>query len=161
MTPHVVAEVARGARLGHTATSSQLFRRTLSVVREVDELGDRGNSIYSSLVNGSAASTLDDGEAATIGYACEVAGIAVIDESKARSICSRYYPALSLSTTADLLLHNTVAAALGESGQKEAILNALFKARMQVPQHLLREVVGLIGERAASGCVSLPRSVRT
>ena len=53
----------------------------------VVQLGDDGKRVYGSLVEGTAARTLDDGEAATIAYAHEAGAVALIDEKKAQAIC--------------------------------------------------------------------------
>src|SRR5215469_16749115 len=50
----------------------------------VVQLGDDGKRVYGSLVEGTAARTLDDGEAATIAYAHEAGAVALIDEKKAQ-----------------------------------------------------------------------------
>jgi predicted nucleic acid-binding protein len=124
-------------------------------------LPDTGNAIYSSLVEGSAFSTLDDGEAATIGYAHENGAAAMIDEKKARSICEKEFPELPVISTVDLLTHKVIETVLGKEGQIKVIINALRDARMRVPSHQIDMIVNLIGDEAASTCNSLPRAVRT
>jgi predicted nucleic acid-binding protein len=120
-------------------------------------LGDTGGSVYEALVDGSALRTLDDGEAATIGYACEVGGIAMIDERKARSLCTDKFPELPVVSTVELLLHETVAIALGEKGRIDAVVSALQLARMRVPPDQIGRVVTVIG---AASCMSLPKAAR-
>lgn len=126
----------------------------------VTELNGDGVQIYESLIEGSAAVTLDDGEAATIGHAHEIGGAALIDERKARRLCGASYPSLPLVSTIDLLTHKAVVAQLGEAEHIEAIVRALQRARMRVPPERLSDVVSLIGQERAAACPSLPRSAR-
>ena len=121
-------------------------------------LGAAALEVYESLVDGSTLRTLDDGEAATIGCAVELAGVALIDERKARLLCSEDYPELTVVSTAGLLLCDPVKSILGERGQAEALLKALQQARMRVPKELVDAVCRVIGPDAAMGCTSLPRS---
>lgn len=116
--------------------------------------------IYEQLVNGSALSTLDDGEAATIAYAYAVNGIAVIDERKARALCVKSFPELKVASTIDLLGHAAVANVLGLDRQAGAIANALTEGRMRVPPEHLDRVVAMIGQERAASCLSLPKSIR-
>lgn len=159
VTASVFAELERGARKGHN--DAEIVRTLIETGgARLVELSDAGNDEYRSLVDGSAEHTLDDGEAATIALAHEVAGVALIDERKARSICSLRFPALAVGSTVDLLIHKAVLAALGREGQIQAIKNALHDARMRVPQHQLDLVIDLIGPDEAANCKSLPRRAR-
>lgn len=125
------------------------------------QLDERESAIFESLVIGSAVSTLDDGEAATIARAVGRAAIPIIDERKANRICQESYPGLQVGCTVDLLCHERVAAALGESDLAQAVLNALHLAHMRVlPQHV-EWVVETIGPEQARLCRSLPRAART
>jgi predicted nucleic acid-binding protein len=103
---------------------------------------------------------LDDGEAATIGYACEIGGIALTDERKARSICASDFPDLVVASTVDLLTHDTVRNVLGHQGHIDAIMKALRNARMRVPPHQVGMVVEIIGEETAATCNSLSKAMR-
>ena len=159
VTKHAFCETASGSSKGHR--NSEVIQDLISAgVLRVAQLGDRGCRIYASLVDGSAARTLDDGEAATIGCACELAGVAAIDERKARSLCSEAFPQLEVISTVDILLHECARQVLGEEGQIEAIVRALRDARMRVPPHQVKIVVNLIGESVAATCSSLPKSSR-
>lgn len=160
VTDNALTELARGSRNGHDDGEKLQALIDAGAVR-LATLDDTGSRIYESLVEGTAMRTLDDGEAATIGYAHQVGGIAMIDERKARTICARDFPKLVLASTVDLLVHEYVERALGKRGQAAAIVNALRSARMRVPPDRIEVVVGLIGSEAAAGCHSLPRSVRT
>jgi hypothetical protein len=53
-----------------------------------------------------------NGEVATIAYAQEIAGIALIDERKARTMCATSFPNLVIACTVELLMHDTIATAL-------------------------------------------------
>lgn len=123
-------------------------------------MGDEAEIHFEELVIGSARSTLDDGEAATIACALELSAFPLIDERKARRFCAQRYPDLSFGCTIDIFKHPEVGSALGDSELAIAVLNALKKSRMRVPQHHLAWVVNLIGAENAAGCLSLPRSVR-
>jgi predicted nucleic acid-binding protein len=160
VTENALAELAAGAKKGHDDHAQLLALIDIGAVRVVT-LGETGASIYAALVEGSALRTLDDGEAATIGYAYETGAIALIDERKARTICGCDFPDLSIASTIDFLIHELIATALGPMGQVEAIINALRNARMRIPPHQIEIVIKLIGEENAAMCNSIPRKVRT
>ena len=130
---------------------------------EVVRLGERGMERFHDLVSGSAARTLDDGEAATIAYALETEPHAVplIDERKANRICAERFAALVTGSTVDLLAQGDVRAALGPERLAEAVFNALRHGRMRVLPRHLQWVVDLMGPERANQCKSLPRSVRS
>ncbi|MDE0333056.1 MAG: hypothetical protein OXL41_14445 [Nitrospinae bacterium] len=153
---HTFAELAKGAQKGYKDAEKLQALIDYGAVRLV-RLGEAGNRIYESLVEGSAQHTLDDGEAATVGYAHEIGGVALIDERKAQNICKTKFPNLVVAFTIDLLLHNTVLEALGQQGQIDAIVSALRDARMRVPQHQVSMVIEMIGEEVAATCSSLPK----
>ena len=126
------------------------------------ELQRSEERVYRSLVEGEAKETLDDGEAATIAYAVGRGAIALIDECKARRICSERFPELRLASTADVLLHGLVKEGLGEEGQGDAIFRALRDAKMQVvPRCRMQELVRRIGPDRAAACRSLPEWARS
>ena len=151
-----VAELEAGAKKGHD-DAEKLRYLIENGLFELVQLGEVGGAIYASLIDGTAIQTLDDGEASTIGYACERGCVALIDERKARSICAIRFPQLRVLSTVDLLIHNRAALALGRQGQADAIFNALRSARMRVPNEHLSKVIGLIGKERAATCSSLPR----
>ena len=119
-----------------------------------------GAPIYESLIEGRARETLDDGEAATIAYAVAHGYSVLMDDRKARRICSERFPETPMLYTVELLLHRCVRKALGEPGQVEAVFRALRAARMRVPFKWVSRVVDLIGADRACLCPSLPRSIR-
>lgn len=115
---------------------------------------------FGNLVIGPAATTLDDGEAATIAYAIERGGTAIIDERKANRICDERFPALRRGSTVDILAHPAVNNSLGKETLTEAVFKALCYGRMRVFAHHIEWVVGLIGTDRAALCASLPNSAR-
>lgn len=124
-------------------------------------LEDASARYFESLVVGSAATTLDDGEAATIAYAAVHGGIAIIDEKKANRICRERFPALRVGSTVDIFAQAEVVRALGREKLAQALVNALRLARMRVLPHYVEWVVSLIGPKQAAICRSSPRLVRT
>lgn len=159
VTKNAFNELSAGAHNGHNDAIRLEALVASGAVRFV-ELGESGNSVYASLVEGIASRTLDDGEAATIAYAHENSAIATIDDKKARSICQSDFPSLKVISTIDLLTHELIRDALGTEGQRASIVNALRDARMWIPLYQIKMVVDLIGYEVAAACNSLPMSVR-
>ncbi|TGN74170.1 hypothetical protein EOW77_0034300 [Bradyrhizobium yuanmingense] len=159
VTENASSELASGSTKGYRDHDRLLelvdagFVRTLTVQ-------SAGLRVYESLIEGSTAATLDDGEAATIACAYEISGIALIDERKARAICRTSFPKLPVLCTAELLIHDLVADGLGGGGQVDALVKALTVARMRVPPELVVSFTRLIGPKWASKCPSLPKSAR-
>jgi predicted nucleic acid-binding protein len=94
--------------------------------------GDAGNQHFEELVIGSAAESLDDGEAATIAYGVEQQGTACIDERKATRICSVRFPSLRIGCTVDILTHSQAQEHLGAERFSDALFNAPHDGRMRV-----------------------------
>lgn len=159
VTTNAIDELEGGIRNGHD--DIKLLRELMGkgLISPV-VLGEDSFDVYEALIDGTASSTLDDGEAATIAHANASEGIAVIDEKKARRICRESFPRLQLLSSVDLLLDNAVLAVLGHDGQAESVYRALVSARMRVPEEIQQLVINLIGEERAAECISLPRSVR-
>lgn len=154
---NVCVEIENGRVNGH-ADADHLDRLVaLGHLKRV-ALGEAGLAVYERLVDGSTLRTLDDGEAATIGCAVELSGIALIDERKAQNLCAEHFPTLPLICTVELLLSAHVADILGPQEQVGVLLNALRLARMRVPKPLVPEVRRLIGHDHAENCTSLPRT---
>ena len=155
----VPAELEAGRTRGRAACDGLKALADAAIV-EIVALPDDAAPWFEELVVGSAAETLDDGEAATIAYALARAATALIDERKATRICAERFPQLRVACTVDLLTHPGVEQRLGPSLLADAVFRALRDGRMGVaPQHL-EWVVGLIGEERAALCESLPRRVR-
>lgn len=159
VTVNALAELVDGMQNGHDDARGLQMLIEAGVIDLVG-LGNAGGSVYKELIDGSALRTLDDGEAATIGYAQEVGGIALIDERKAISLCADRFPHLLVVSTVEMLLHGAVVRALGHQGHVDAVIAALKKARMRVPPDQISRVVAVIGEKRASSCMSLPKAVR-
>ena len=159
VTANALAELVSGTRNGHDDARALQMLIDAGVVDLVG-LGDIGGRVYETLIDGTALRTLDDGEAATIGYAHEVGGIALIDERKAMNLCAHMFPDLLVVPTVRLLMHESVVRALGEQAHVDAITSALQKARMRVPPDQISRVVAIIGEKSATLCMSLPKSAR-
>lgn len=117
--------------------------------------------VFGDLVAGPSAETLDDGEAATIAYAVTHDAVPIIDERKARRICTERFTGLRPLSTVDILAEPAVNAALGRSALADSVFLALRNARMRVLPERIAWVVALIGNDRASQCPSLPRHVRS
>jgi predicted nucleic acid-binding protein len=155
----VPAELATGRARGRK--DGDRFQELIAAgLVEIVTLGNLASQYFEELVVGSAVATLDDGEAATIAYAVEHAGTAVLDERKATRMCAARFPTLRVASTVDILLHPEEQRQHGPAMLADAVFNALHDGRMGVfPQHLER-VLELIGHERAALCQSLPRAVR-
>ena len=127
---------------------------------EIATLGDDAARSFAELIIGPALETLDDGEAATIAFAAEHAGTALIDERKAIRICAERFPGLRTGSTVDVLLHAEVRKKLDQETLAIAVFNALQNGRMRVLTHHQARIVNLIGRERAVLCQSLPISAR-
>lgn len=155
----IPVELEMGRARGRT-DSVRLAELVTAGLVEIVTLGDIASQYFEELVVGPAAATLDDGEAATIAYAVEHTGTAVLDERKATGMCATRFPTLHVASTIDILLHPEVQRHHGGGKLGNAIFNALREARMKVFPHHLEDVIRLIGHERASLCQSLPRSIR-
>jgi len=155
----VPAEIDTGRHRGRQ-DSDRLNELIAAGLVEIVKLGDVAAQHFETLVVGPAVSTLDDGEAATIAYAIEQGGIAVLDERKATRLCAERFPELRLGCTVDILAHPDVEGSLGRETLASAVFKALYHGRMRVFPHHVEWVVGLIGTDQAAVCVSLPKSAR-
>ena len=155
----VSSELANGKARGWNS-SEQLAALVDSGSVEIVELDDSALECFESLVIGAAIDTLDDGEAATIAYACATRTAALIDEKKGRRICASRFPELAVHTTVDLLMSAHVGRTLGEAKIGDAIFNALSIGRMRVPAKDYERVVTMIGAERARVCPSLPDHIR-
>jgi predicted nucleic acid-binding protein len=155
----VTGELARGRQRGrqHADILDRLLSDGLISNAAVPVSAE---AIYEGLVIGSAAETLDDGEAATIAYAMDAGAVALIDERKAIRICGQKFPKLGLGCTVDLLCHADVERAVTRKTLAQAVANALQEARMRVLPHHVEWVIELIGKEEASRSASLPRLAR-
>ncbi len=159
VTDTVEAELREDRRSGRNDANLLAELVAASIIRMVTP-GQVGQRVFSDLVIGPAAETLDDGEASTIAYAAEHAVRPVIDERKALRICTQRFAELRPMSTVDLFKEATVEAALGRDVLGDAVFQALQTARMRVLPHLVDWVVELIGAGRAMQCPSLPTRAR-
>jgi predicted nucleic acid-binding protein len=159
VTDVVAAELQEDRRSGRK-DAGLLAELVAARVIKLVPLGEVARRIFSDLVIGPTAETLDDGEASTIAYAAEHVFCPVIDERKALRICAQRFAELRPMSTVDLLMEASVEAALGRDVLSEAAFQALQTARMRVLPHLVDWVVGLIGADRATQCPSLPKAAR-
>lgn len=153
----IAMEEVRAGPLNGRLSIDPITRLIESNAIDVVSLSDIGMEIYANLITGHTTETLDDGEAATIAYAVEGKGLALIDEKKAVRIAKQKFPSLSLASTLDIVAHPDIQQALGTDGLSNAVLNALQDARMGVSIQAVDWVVGLIGVERALLCSSLPK----
>jgi predicted nucleic acid-binding protein len=133
---------------------------TAGHVVQLVTLGDAALSHFERLVIGPAASTLDDGEAATIAYAIAHGTIPLVDERKATRLSAERFPHLLVGCTLDIFKHADVLSSLGRDALASAVFNALHHGRMRVFPMDVAWVLALIGAERAALCASLPASVR-
>lgn len=126
---------------------------------EFVEFDDEGERIFASLVSGSAAETLDDGEAATLAVGKVLGNTVVIDERKALRIAAERYAGMHIIATVDILCSERVVTKLGAEQVGDLIFNSLMGARMFVPERHHGLIVDLLGPRAID-CHSLPAALR-
>lgn len=160
VTDIVEAELQEDRRTGRrdAALLAELVEaRRVSIV----SLNDAALDVFGDLVAGSAAETLDDGEAATIAYAVTHGAVPVIDERKARRICNQRFGGLRLLSSAELFMQPAVEAALGRDALRDAVFQALQNARMRVLPDYVAWVIALLGIDRALQCPSLPRGARS
>lgn len=100
----VAAELEEGRRRGRHDANLLNQLVTDSLIGVVS-LKQPAMKYFEELVIGSAAKTLDDGEAATIAYAAGHKTIALVDERKAKRICAEQFPKLLLGCTMDIFTH--------------------------------------------------------
>jgi predicted nucleic acid-binding protein len=110
---------------------------------------------YAALVAGTAAATLDDGEAATLALASALGGVAIIDERKARRLSPIHFPELQLIYTIEVLLLPAMEEAVGRIRVSDAVFAALNISRMRIPAQLVVSVIEVIGHDRARLCHSL------
>ena len=158
ITDVALAELERGRAKGRQAADEMAALLHVGLT-EVVPLAGEDEGLFFSLVSGSAAETLDDGEAATLACAHRLGVGAVIDERKATLIAARRFGALEVFSTVDLLLSPEVRDACGQDFG-DALFGALTGARMRVPDHHADEIVRVVGAERAMSCRSLPARVR-
>ena len=122
-------------------------------------LGEPGKSFFEWLSIGTGLDTLDDGEAATIALAAELACAAMVDERKGRRLCRFRHPSDPLLGSIDIFVQVNVQRQLGER-LADALFGALTNARMHVLPEYHDWVISTLGPQRAALCTSLPRAKR-
>ena len=152
-------DLIRGLDRGHH--HAKLLEQLLSENRvQKYELRELSQKLFEELVTGSAAQSLDDGEAATIACAIETGGYVVLDEQKARRICRERFHSLQVLSTTEVFLCYECEELLGKDLQIECLHMALKHGRMNVPPDLHESVVELLGATRAAECTSIPARYR-
>jgi predicted nucleic acid-binding protein len=155
----VPAELETGRPRGRQ-DADRLYELVRAGLVDIVSLGNEAEQHFEGLVVGSAAETLDDGEAATIAYALARGALALVDERKANRICAGRFPDLRVGCTTDVLSHPKVCEKLGQTALAGAVFNALYLGRMRMLPHHAEWSIELIGIERAALCVSLPKSAR-
>jgi predicted nucleic acid-binding protein len=150
----VVSELEEGRKTGREDAQMLAGLLQAQLIKK-ESLGEPESTLFEALVSGSAAATLDDGEAATIAYASGHSLPIVLDDQKARRIWQERFSHLSLRSSVDLFRHAAVQRALGQERLAGAVFNALQTARMRVLVEHTRWVTALIGDANARVCRSL------
>lgn len=155
----VVRELNRGTAMGYSDATDLQDLLEDGLVEQL-RIPISAQSEYLALVSGSSATSLGDGEAATIASAFSMGAWAGLDERKARRICGERYQGVNIASTVDILAHPDVVAALSEDEMSVAILAALEVAHMQVQNNQMDWVVNRVDPQRIADCISLPRSIR-
>lgn len=125
------------------------------------KLNEKAQREAVSLMSGTAAASVGEGEAATIAYAGGRADVeAVVDDSKALRIGRSRFPQVRFSTTIDILREPAIEAALGREGLADAVERALLDARAAVTGEDFPWVLELVGRTRLMRCSSLARHFR-
>lgn len=159
ITDIALSELERGRSKGRR-TADEIAALIYIGLVETVTIEHTDEELFLSLISGSAAETLDDGEAATLAWAAGHGAVAVIDERKATIIGARRAPNVVLRTTTDLLLAPEIISELGEESVAVALHAALVETRMRVPPHRMSDVVKVLGMDRVRTCLSLPAAIR-
>ena len=153
----VVTELLNSIKLGYNDAIALRPLLEEGIVSPLD-IPRKAQLDYLELVSGSTASSLGDGEAATIASANALNAWAAIDERKARRVCENRYQNLKVSSTVDLLTHHDVTAAFSDRELSVALIAALEIAHMHVPDEHLCWVAQHIGLDRVEALSTLPRA---
>lgn len=159
LTDVAYGELQEDSRSGRR--DGELINRLVSAgLCRIAKIDAADELLFGDLIIGPGTDTLDDGEASTIAHAVSQNAVAVLDERKARRICSERYATLRIASTVDLLCHGSVANVLGRSSLADAVFASLLNARMRVLASHWDWVINLIGPERAKMCLSLPLHAR-
>lgn len=121
---------------------------------KITDLDEHEYEVYAQLVSG--ASSLDDGEAATIAICACRQFRPVIDERKGRKEAEKRCLGASPAWSLDVVQHPSVIDTLGQLESANALFLALRDGRMRIHEDHCNHVVDLIGIQRALECRSLP-----
>lgn len=155
----VVKELKRGTLMGHN-DATDLHILLEEGVAETMNFPPHAHTEFIALVSGSSATSLGDGEAATIVSAYATGAWAAIDERKARRICTERYRGIKVASTVDILAHPDVTTAMTEAELSGALLAALEVAHMHVQKEHMDWILQRIDPKRVGNCTSLPRTIR-
>lgn len=139
-----VIEASQGGLGKPTITDllhGELIRRT--------SLGSEEYELFLALAAAIPPEDLGDAEAATIATAIHQHAVPVIDDRKARRICTAQLTRFPVLDTVDLLAYPPLAKSLGREYLGQLVYNTLRNVRMRVPIHRRQWVQDLIGEERA------------
>ena len=156
----IVAELERGKSNGHK-DAFELQELVSSNLVEIVSLTDKCWGVFEELVCGSAATTLDDGEAATLAYCVVNHTVPVIDERKANRICREKYSSLIPACSTDIFMQATTQPSINDSLISTALFNAIQHGRMRVMPPHMDWVIEKIGEDMVRHCSSLSKYARS
>lgn len=155
----VIVELERGRKNG--CKDAQVLHGLIEkgLVKRVS-LNDQGWECFGDLVCGSAVTSLDDGEAATLAYCVINQTIPIIDEKKANRVCKDRFPDLKPISSAAVFRLAENSQSIPKTNLSNAVHSALIHARMFVMPHHLDWVVEKIGQKRAASCNSLSKRTK-
>lgn len=152
----VLREVENGEQRGHGAATKC---RDIPIDGRIAiaQLDSASFPLFMELVSGASATSLGDGEAATIAIAAARRGCAVIDERKANRLLAARFRQIARATTIDVLSHTLVSSRLGKTTLASAVSSAVAEARMHVTDAQFGWVAKTIGTSQVTSMSSLRR----
>lgn len=155
----IIPELDRGSKKG--CSDADVLTKLISdgIVTCVS-LNEEGWEHFEQLVCGSAKTSLDDGEAATLAYCAVHKAVPIIDERKANKVCKEQYSLLKPISSASLFKLANKNRGIIEDHLSEALHRALTDGRMRVLEPYIDWVINLVGASKAANCNSLPQSRR-
>lgn len=119
----------------------------------VETLDHDGNALFLDLV--SDPDGLDDGESAAIALAVVNGAVPVLDERRARRVFRERFPGRAMESSAGLFRRLSASGNVPPGAARDALFQALKKARMSVVAEELEWVVRTLGTDLVSQCPSL------
>jgi len=110
------------------------------------------------LTGAPAPDDVGDGEAATIAYAEQIAGVALLDDRKATNIARARRSRIDVLHTLDLYGSEAVAKRISIQDLGDLVFNSLRHARMRVTVDFRPWVGAIVGKDRMSQCPSIGRS---